>query len=295
MNNSEIYTLDGDFEDYVGDSLYDVPFFRKELNLSNKGSNNEYKIAKILFETCEDTNNIVNVLGIGTEGEVTYVDYKKMNLMESNEDTVSIREDHIKNGLKNLHRLNIIYIDIKYDNFGYDNSSNEWCIFDFDSSGICREDKKSWYRKPPNDYNYNEVVRICKLPNSSMFNMGKIIEECTELFQECVGDSDCKKLLMDIKNNDIPTMDIMLKDPVFKNLFECAQDKDLIDNKFMEYYSSLDSEDSEDSEDSDESDDYSVETCEDLPKIKRICSKKNRRLTKFDEILFYKLFHNFLY
>ena len=141
---SLVYTLDGRLLPYKGRQKHSMPFVRKMTNLANSGGVVELAIAKLLMRNPQ--KNVVKVLKISTKTKIPYIDYQKLDTDYKYKK--NMKKD-IKNGLINLHRLNIIYLDIKDDNFGYDPISKEWRIFDFDASGICKKSKLKWIIEPP--------------------------------------------------------------------------------------------------------------------------------------------------
>lgn len=162
---SKILTLKGKLINYKGNTKYKYPFIRKMLDLSQKSFRNEVAIAKkIMKNPCD---NVVNVLHIN-EGDEAFIDYQKVDTTINSDDPSKeesqILEKYnkdIKQGLLNLHKVNIIYIDLKFDNTGYDHFSNQWKIFDFDASGICSKDKMKWVVKPL-DYAVYRFVKNCE-------------------------------------------------------------------------------------------------------------------------------------
>ena len=140
---SLVYTLEGRLLLYKGSQIHSIPFVRKMIDLKDKFGMVELEIAKLLIKNPQ--KNVVRVLKISTKTKKPYIDYQKLDtdyIYKKN-----MKKD-IRNGLINLHKLNIIYIDIKEDNFGYDPISREWRIFDFDVSGICNKSKSKWIIKP---------------------------------------------------------------------------------------------------------------------------------------------------
>jgi len=188
--NSEIITLKGKLIKYKGINNYEYPFIRKMLDLSQKSSKNELAVAKkIVKNPCD---NVVNVLDIN-ESNKPYIDYQKVDTtldsVNSSKKRNQILEKYnkdIKQGLLNLHKINIVYLDLKYDNTGYDHFSNQWKIFDFDASGICSKDKLKWVIKPLEYMVYKFVINC----ENDKFNIFK--KQPTNKQKEILG-KICKK------------------------------------------------------------------------------------------------------
>ena len=159
-----IYTIDGDLEELNITSPYNTDFIRKMLNMSDffkQGALNELEIARKLMD--HPLPNVVNVYHISHDPP--YIDYELLDtdLLDTEE---IIKSDQlisdIRKGLTQLHSLDIIYIDLKLDNFGYDKINNRFKIYDFDVSGITDKNKTKWIFKPVHYYNYKNVLKFCK-------------------------------------------------------------------------------------------------------------------------------------
>ena len=143
---SLVYTLQGRLKPYKGRQKHSIPFVRKMINIKGRSGVAELEIAKILMKNPQ--KNVVRVLKISTKTKQPYIDYQKLDTdKDLNIKSKYVRRD-IKSGLSNLHNLNIIYVDLKDDNIGYDSVSKEWRIFDFDGSGICNKSKSKWIIEP---------------------------------------------------------------------------------------------------------------------------------------------------
>ncbi len=175
---SLVYTLDDRLLPYKGRQKHSIPFVRKMINVVDVDSDdggvigglNELAIAKLLMRNPQ--KNVVRVLKISTKTKIPYIDYQKLDTYKDlnkkfkkdlNKKLKSVRRD-IKTGLSNLHKLNIIYIDLKSDhsNIGYDSVSKEWRIFDFDASGICDKTRLKWKRNPVPWAAYYYIIDNCK-------------------------------------------------------------------------------------------------------------------------------------
>ena len=156
---SLVFTVYSELLPYKGRQKHTVPFVRKMINVLEQGKISEIKFAEILFK--HPQKNIVDVLKISTKTKIPYIDYQKIDVDKKiNHKSPKLRRD-IKNALHNLHKLNIIYIDLHDDNIGYDSVSKEWRIIDFDASGLCTKSKLKWKIKPTNSYLYDHVVESC--------------------------------------------------------------------------------------------------------------------------------------
>jgi serine/threonine protein kinase len=113
---------------------------------------------------------VVKVLKISEHTKVPYIDYQRLDTFKKFKPKFKYIRSDIRNGLKNLHKLNIIYIDLKEDNIGYDVLEKQWKIFDFDMSGICSSSKLRWVRKPLMYWKYNSVEIFCKSNPSSHYS-----------------------------------------------------------------------------------------------------------------------------
>ena len=155
---SKIISLEGKIVKYKGDDTYCFPFIRKMLDLTKKASRNELAIAKKIMKN--PLSNVVNVLKIN-EGINPFIDYQRLITGDSiklKKEVFEKYNDDVREGLKNLHGINIVYLDLKWDNVGFDIQSNQWKIFDFDASGICSKNKLKWILKPPDFVVYNFVL-----------------------------------------------------------------------------------------------------------------------------------------
>ena len=51
-------------------------------------------------------------------------------------------------------------ISLKDDNIGFDSKTNQWKIFDFDCSGVCKSSKTGWFLYPPEYYRMKEINEL---------------------------------------------------------------------------------------------------------------------------------------
>lgn len=149
-----IYSRDGIITTFSGENIYHKGFFRKMLDLTDKGHRNERIIAQMLLENPQ--RNVIKVLGIGQ----FHIDYQKVDTTKKiNFSNKQIKKD-IRNGLNNLHHMGIIHLDLRDDNLGYDHQAKEWVIFDFDLAGIFDVNNPNQWLDPgePLIWHYNHHV-----------------------------------------------------------------------------------------------------------------------------------------
>jgi serine/threonine protein kinase len=66
----------------------------------------------------------------------------------------------IKFNLNELHKLNIVYIELKLDNIGYSEIDKRYKLFDFDCSGVFTHDPflyNKWIYKPISSYLFSKL------------------------------------------------------------------------------------------------------------------------------------------
>ena len=154
------YDCDGNFSEYNSPNLYNLQnkFFRKMTD-----SRNEFEICRTLYENPHD--NIVNFYNINEsqdkipryEIDMEYLEYNGLNTKKT--DKSKILKD-IKSALDHLHKLNIVFIDLKFDNIGFNRKQNVYKIFDFDMSGIFfREKPHLWHFSPSSGYVLREFYK----------------------------------------------------------------------------------------------------------------------------------------
>lgn len=66
-----------------------------------------------------------------------------------------------------LHKLSIVYIDIKGDNIGWSQRDQRWKLFDFDCSGLCSKDGKHWTLAPPYNDTYARACNFAPNPETA--------------------------------------------------------------------------------------------------------------------------------
>jgi hypothetical protein len=122
-------------------------FFRKPYRggddaARNRGWKIEHMIATALYRHPQP--NVIRVLAVTP----TYIDYQLVqdDLHPSRDDPDAARQ--VRNGLRNLHRLGFVYVDLHQGNVVWDGSHNEWVIIDFDLCGKMDETHRRWLFKP---------------------------------------------------------------------------------------------------------------------------------------------------
>jgi len=69
--------------------------------------------------------------------------------------------EDVRQGLKNLHKHGIVHLDVVARNVGWDETRQQWCLFDFDSSGImAKGDNEKWLLAPPNRPPYKRALKL---------------------------------------------------------------------------------------------------------------------------------------
>ena len=104
--------------------------------------------------------------------------------MEFLDTNVPLKHSHladIQSALIHLHSLGVVYIDLKTDNIGYSHIDRCYKIFDFDMSGVTR-DEKTWSYKPNRGYILHDVMKILK--NRDKFTLLNIDDEAYQRYLE---------------------------------------------------------------------------------------------------------------
>ena len=153
--NSTIYTLHNGFE-YTDNLYHGFPYFQKNLDINNKFHQTELIIAQKLILSPQD--NLVRVYDIEYSDPI-HIKYELLDIHRNFPNSQELMKQ-LGNGLKNLHQMNCIYIDLKDDNIGYSFEDSSWKIFDFDCSGICTGDFRNWIVSPPDVFIFREVTSI---------------------------------------------------------------------------------------------------------------------------------------
>jgi serine/threonine protein kinase len=154
--NSVIYQQDGAFKTSF-DKFKGQYYFQKMINSNDPTHRNELFIAQKLLQNPQP--NVVRVLDISYKGKV-HIKYELLDIEKEFNPSDKSFLFQIKNGLRNLNNLDIIYIDLKDDNIGFDSKTNQWKIFDFDCSGVCKSSKTGWFLYPPEYYRMKEINEL---------------------------------------------------------------------------------------------------------------------------------------
>jgi len=139
-----MYTLQGQVQHLVSDKV----LFRKMCDI---GSVVEKRIATLLIKT--KLPNVVAVYNV-TPG---YID---MELLDVNHADKSNMKHDVYLAMEQLHSINVVYVDFKFDNFGYSHTDKCWKVFDFDGSGILDKSQDKWDSEPPDFYMYRSVSKL---------------------------------------------------------------------------------------------------------------------------------------
>jgi serine/threonine protein kinase len=78
----------------------------------------------------------------------------------------------VQTNLEQLHRLGIIYVDLKDDNMGYSYLDDRWKLFDFDCSGTISE-LGTWEIEAPFYFQYKLACKIHTVSDVPTFEMHK--------------------------------------------------------------------------------------------------------------------------
>jgi serine/threonine protein kinase len=148
-----IYDSDGTTEE---DIVYECDVFRKVLSLDDPSHMTEYEIAMRIYENPQ--LNLVRILNIVKNDDKCYYD------MEMLDDTYKPYKEYkqsLHDAIDQLHKLNVVYIDVKSDNIGFSTTDNRFKLFDFDCSGIVDpQDPKKWLTEPTEAYMYKKLVHL---------------------------------------------------------------------------------------------------------------------------------------
>ncbi len=151
---SKVYTTSGDILplDIIRD---DGKYFFRKMFTTKRESHVEREIVTML-----KANPLPGVVEI-YEVKNTYYD---MEMLDTERQICLTLED-CENIKKQLQDLGIMYIDWKYDNFGYANDGKVK-IFDFDCSGVINKSNPDlWYISPFHAFSYRMAINNgCKTP-----------------------------------------------------------------------------------------------------------------------------------
>ncbi len=161
---SKVYTIDGDIEDLKGEEYNGKPFFRKLIPKVVDGEKNtkgysEMFIADLLFKSPNPKLlRIYNV--VNCDDTLMYYDAELLDTDRRAEVRGTFKKTEVQECIDELHRFNIVYIDLKLDNIGYSFVDKRTKVYDFDSSGICSIDGNVWIVEPPKWYAYKQALKI---------------------------------------------------------------------------------------------------------------------------------------
>uniref|UniRef100_A0A6C0CSG8 Protein kinase domain-containing protein n=1 Tax=viral metagenome TaxID=1070528 RepID=A0A6C0CSG8_9ZZZZ len=149
------YTLKGDLKK-IEDTFEGRFFFRKYVDASRE--NNELEIAKkLLSHSCP---HCVRIYQVKEQDDNSYIDMELLAIKPYNIIDMDQVNYDVKMALEEMHLLQIIYIDLKYDNVGFSEIDKKWKIFDFNISGIADPSFTQWIEKPPYYYSYKKATKI---------------------------------------------------------------------------------------------------------------------------------------
>lgn len=153
-----VYDEEGDFSNQLVENSPQQYFFRKMSR-----NQTEIKICKILQH--KPIKHCVRVYDVNDNA----IDQEFL-LCDNNLNRNHPYEVHlaIESAFKELHKLNIVYVDIRIDNIGFSEMDNCFKIFDFDLSGIVDpSDDTKWLHQPCEGYIYNKYKAINKMMHDS--------------------------------------------------------------------------------------------------------------------------------
>ena len=154
---SKMYTLEGDIVT-IDDNYKGQDIFRKQVRR---------KVELIISKKIMENPNpyIVTIYDVNNEHSTVDMELLTTNYELNNENINKIHVT-IKEALKYLHSINIMYIDWKYDNIGL-SKDGTFKLFDFDASGIATVDNKNWLTRsqeskqtwsPPASYSWGVAL-----------------------------------------------------------------------------------------------------------------------------------------
>lgn len=99
----------------------------------------ELEIVSRLLESPH--HNVIKIYGVGEN-------YFDMEILDKNKDPNEEVVGHCVNGLRHLHSLHIVYVDIRSSNMGWDAKERKWKIHNFGKSGVLANNDIDWMYQP---------------------------------------------------------------------------------------------------------------------------------------------------
>jgi hypothetical protein len=153
-DNGEIERL------FLTDVLYGgKPFLRKPNRGYREYDVTEQMICARLMKNPQP--NVVDIYAITPE----YIDQQLVETGTCEGATEKVKND-LRLALTQLHSLDIVYMDFKPDNCGYDKESDRYKLYDFNASGIMTPNHLEWIRQVPKFGLFKSVDEICKKTKS---------------------------------------------------------------------------------------------------------------------------------
>jgi len=130
----------------------------------------EFEICKLLKENPHPKCvNIYKIFG-------SYIDMEYVNTISIYKKNIHYDQifSDVERAIEYLNKNNIVYIDIKLDNIGYNLKDKIYKIFDFNMSGIVDKlDNYKWLFKPDSGYLYRKYYENNKRENVNLFDIDR--------------------------------------------------------------------------------------------------------------------------